>query len=400
VHVTLIHDHVGGRAGGGGGVRQMLELALGLERLGHDVTVACHDFEPGTEFAGASRTIDIRSVHTGAVRPLVGQRAVSERYWRGMPKVARLVPERTDVINAHEWPALHAGRLAARRLRMPWVWTRNDETMLERALIPGETTIAPPRITGRVAHFALGAPDWRDARSAARLVVLDGRNAGMAERIYRRPVDIVRSGPQRAFFDAPARDRARAELGMEPSAFTALGVGILFPHRRFEDLIEAAGRLGPELPLHVHIVGSDQFNPGYGDGLRRLADGHGVGERLQIYSDGVSDERLRLLYAACDVLVFPNERQTWGLAPLEAIASGSPAIVSRGAGVHEVLEGRPGVWLVPPRDPAAIAAALRELHGRGAPGLAETREWIRAALDNARYAEGMVEVFERALAQR
>jgi glycosyltransferase involved in cell wall biosynthesis len=272
------------------------------------------------------------------------------------------------------------------------VWTRNDETLWERGLIPDETIVVPPRLRGRLAHLALGFPDMLDARAADRVVVLDTRNARMVRRAYRRDATVVRSGPARHFFDAPARDHARRTLGMPTDEFLVLGMAILYPHRRFEDLIDAAALVGA--PMRTLIAGSDHGDTGYADRLeRRIAERDLIG-RVTLTRSGVSDEELALLYAAADVFVFPNQRQTWGLAPLEALASGTAAVVSRGAGVHEVLEGRPGVVVVPPEDPVALAAALDRLRADAAPaGLDATREWIRSELSNRRYAQQLVMLF-------
>jgi glycosyltransferase involved in cell wall biosynthesis len=108
------------------------------------------------------------------------------------------------------------------------------------------------------------------------------------------------------------------------------------------------------------------------------------------------EAELRDCYAAADVYVFPNERQTWGLAPLEALAARTPVVLSSGAGVHDVLAGRPGVHVVPPRSPAAIADALRTIHAEGPdPGLAETRAWIAEEFTPERYAQRMAELYSR-----
>jgi glycosyltransferase involved in cell wall biosynthesis len=392
--IALVHNHVGGPGGGGGGVRQMLELGLALDELGHQVVVLCHDFEPGTEFGGASGRLEVRAVRRGPVRHPVGQREVSARLFRGMASVAKLVPPDVDAVNAHEWPALHAGRLAARRARAPFVWTRNDETMWERGLIPDETIVAPPRRRGRLAHLALALPDFLDARRAARIVVLDSRNARMVRRAYRRKAAVIRSGPASHFFDAPAREEARRQLGVAAGDFLVLGVAILYPHRRFEDLIEASALVDEDASVRTLIVGSDHGDPGYADLLERLIEERGLRTRVRLTRSGLSDDELRLHYAAADVFVFPNRRQTWGLAPLEALAARTPAVVSRGAGVHEVLEGRPGVVVVPAEDPQALAEALAAVRHDGAPpGLEETRAWIRAELGSRRYAEQMAALF-------
>jgi hypothetical protein len=90
----------GGKAGGGGGVRLMLELGTGLVNRGHRVTVACHDFLPGSEFSYAADQLEIRSVRRGTFELPVGNRALARRFWLDMPKVARLVPPEANVVNA------------------------------------------------------------------------------------------------------------------------------------------------------------------------------------------------------------------------------------------------------------------------------------------------------------
>ena len=108
------------------------------------------------------------------------------------------------------------------------------------------------------------------------------------------------------------------------------------------------------------MVGSPHAASEHAEGLAASIGEHGVEELVTLHRHGVSDDELRELHDD-DAYVFPNERQTWGLAPLEALAGGTPVVLSTGAGVHEVLQDRPGVWTVPPRDPPAIAGALRQV---------------------------------------
>ena len=128
--IALITDRLGGRAGGGGAARQMLELGRGLRDLGHDVTVACLEYEAESAFAQSMEGLDVRAVHREIGASPVGRFELLRRMRRGMAEVAALLPTDVDVVNAHEWPALHAARVASRRLGVPAVWTRNDGTSL------------------------------------------------------------------------------------------------------------------------------------------------------------------------------------------------------------------------------------------------------------------------------
>lgn len=401
MRVALIHDHVGGRAGGGGGVRLMLELGLALQDLGHEVVVAVHDYDPETVLGEAAGRLEIRAVHQGEVIPPVARGELLRRQWQGMAAVARLVPDDVDVVNAHEWPASRAARLAARRLKVPWVWTRNDDTAWERGLIPETTLFEKPSLPGRLARLAAGIPDVIDARSADRIVVLSGRNAQAVEQAYKRDAEVIWCGPPDEFFDPPDRAEARARLGFGADEFVAAAIGILFPHRRFEDLIEAVAQLSGEQRLRVRIVGSDHQDPAYADTLERLIASTGTADRIELQRRGIPQAELRDLYAAADVTVFPNRVQAYGLAPLESLASGTPVVLSTGIGVSEPLAGKGGVQLVPPELPAEIAKALRTAISTDLRSeVPQTRDWIRSELSNRRYAERMAAIFSELTARK
>jgi D-inositol-3-phosphate glycosyltransferase len=369
----------------------MTELALDLQAKGHRVTIVCHDFDPGPEFAGAYRTIEVRSVREGPFEIRVGKRAALRQIWREMPKVAALVPGDVDVINPHEWPALHAARLASDRLGVPFAWTRNDHSIFERAVVPGLRNEASRSILARLPRAVGAFPDFLDARRAAAIVVLDTQSASLVKRAFGRNAELIQMGPVESFFVPPKRAEARRDIGVSESAFVALGVGIMAPHRRFEDLIQAIALLGDEPQVIAYIIGSDHTDLAYADSLEQLIDRLRLRGRVTLGRRDVSDDELRAAYAAADVLVFPNDhRQSWGLAPLEALASATPVIVSTASGVGQMLSGRPGVITVAPRSPAAVADALRRsLAGEGREGLEETRSWIRLELSSRRYAERM-----------
>lgn len=394
MHIALVHHHVGGKAGGGGGVRLMLELGTGLVRRGHRVTVACHDFLPGSEFSYASDQLEIRSVRRGISELPAGNRALARRFWLDMPKVARLVPPEADVVNAHEWLALRPGRIAAGRLSVPLVWTRNDESLWERAIVPKQTITGERPPLRRALQAALTWPDLLDARRASAIAVLSAQQVEMVRRSYRKDALIVPVGPAAHFFDPPDRAAARARLGIPDDVFLVVGSGILVEHRRFEDLVEAMSLLSGDPKIHALITGSDHVDPAYADRLSAQIDERDLGERVTLPRSSLTDAELKDAYAAADVFVILSERYAWGLAPLEAIASGTPVILTPGAGVYDILAGRPGVQVVPAQDPSAVADAIRPWRsGEGRQGLDSTRAWLREeyALDS--YVERMEQIY-------
>lgn len=399
MHVALLHDHVGGKGGGGGGVRLMLELGLGLVKRGHRVTVACHDHAADGEFAATSGQLDIRAVRRGVAQAPATNAALARRFWIDLPKVAALVPHDADVINAHEWPALRPGRIAAGRSSTPLVWTRNDESLWERAIVPEHTIYGDPRMSRRLLRAAVCWPDLLDARRAERIVVLSQTQVEMVRRSYRRDATVLGIGPADSFFQPPPRADARARLGIPDGVFLVVGSGILVEHRRFEDLIEAMALLRDEPSIHALIMGSDHVDRGYADRMAALIAQRGLADRVQLPRASVSDPVMRDHLAAADAFAIMSQRYAWGLAPLEALASGTPVILTEGAGVVDILRGRPGVQVVPREDPAAIAGAIRGWRsGAGRDGIESTRDWLRDEYSIDRYVQRMVEIYEASIA--
>ncbi len=72
-------------------------------------------------------------------------------------------------------------------------------------------------------------------------------------------------------------------------------------------------------------------------------------------------EALLAHYAACDVVVVPSRYESFGLTALEAMIFAKPCVASDAGGLCEVVAGEETGLLVPPNDPAALAAALLRL---------------------------------------
>ena len=121
-----------------------------------------------------------------------------------------------------------------------------------------------------------------------------------------------------------------------------LAVGTLEPRKNLSRVAAAAARLGAEL----RVVGARGWGgvetPGW------------VGE--------VSDEELAALYRGARAFVFPSLYEGFGIPVLEAMASGSPVVTSRGGATEEVAGG--AAVLVDPLDEEAIAAGIEEASGR------------------------------------
>ena len=110
--------------------------------------------------------------------------------------------------------------------------------------------------------------------------------------------------------------------------------------------------------------------------------------RLPVDFTGFIDSRATVaaILASADVALSPGPHETFGLAALEALACGTPVVVSRTSALRDILTTESG--LAAHNDPVAIAAAVSTIIGRpegqrrrGARHRAEMFTWPRAAAE-------------------
>lgn len=144
---------------------------------------------------------------------------------------------------------------------------------------------------------------------------------------------------------------ARAALGMgeEPAILT---VGALIPRKGQALVIEAL----PALPdVHYWLAGSGPEEGHY----RALAGRLGVGDRVH-FMGAVANADLPQLYRAVDAVVMPSASEGLANAWVEALACGTPIVISKAGGAAELVTS-PVAGRIVQRNPGAIAEAVRSL---------------------------------------
>jgi len=161
----------------------------------------------------------------------------------------------------------------------------------------------------------------------------------------------------------PGADRVTAPA--RPVRGHLICVGVLGHHKGQDLLVEALAGLA-DLDWHCVLAGSPDRHPDFVERLRARITGLGYGDRVRL-SGVLTGSALSHAYATADLLVAPSRSETYGMTVTEALAHGLPVIAADVGGLPEALGAtadgtRPG-WLVPPDDPAALAAALGDWLG-------------------------------------
>ena len=163
------------------------------------------------------------------------------------------------------------------------------------------------------------------------------------------------------------RDRVRVvHYGVSVEAFDAVGnperpaIRYLFlpaaveRHKNIEVLIDGLARAA-DRELELWIAGSSLSDPGHREVLQRLADARGVGSRLR-FLGSVSYRNLLHYYRGAVALAFPSFIETFGHPLVEAMAAGTPLLISDIPAFREIA-AEAGSYFSP-GDPGAVARAI------------------------------------------
>jgi len=163
------------------------------------------------------------------------------------------------------------------------------------------------------------------------------------------------TGLDRIRFRPMANDEARARiaaLGLPANAPLLVSVGALTPGKGQRLAVHAL----VELPgVHLALVGAGPEE----NNLRKLVASTGLGDRVHFLGQ-VAHDILPALLSAADAMVLPSASEGLANAWVEALACGTPLVISDVGGAREVVCG-PDAGRLVARNPQAIAIAVREL---------------------------------------
>lgn len=320
--------HVTTPAAFGGLERVVSYLAQTQRELGHDVRVACLSSDPGAvPFLRGFAQHDIPTYAGGAA---------PRDYWRQRRYVTDL--QRTiapDIVHTHGYRADVLAARACQRAGTAVVTTlhgftggglrnRCYEWLQRRAVRVCDTVVAVSEaLAGEITRSGL-APD----------------------RVQVIPNVIPPLGPRLT------RAEARRVLDLPEDRWVVGWVGRVSPEKGLDVLLDALPAVQqPDLTVAV-----------LGDGPARLAlerkvDEMGLTDRVRWYG---LVQRAERVFAAFDVLVISSRTEGSPIVLLEAMAATTPVITTAVGGVPDMVTSA-SARIIPPEDPATLAAALQEV---------------------------------------
>ncbi len=339
------------------------EVSRNLGRLGYEVDVCTRrdapDAAPVVEWAPG-----VRIVHLDAGPPRF---LLKDELWPHMPafrdallRFAAGQERPYDLIHGNFWMSGWAAVEAGRCLGIPVVQIFHAMGLTKRRHQGAADTSAAQRIDVERAVV----------RAANRLIAqCPSEQAELLDDYGAAPkkVVVIPSAVNAELFRPVAREEAWRRIGLDGAGPLVVYVGRMLPRKDVRNVVRALALLlqreDTVAGLRLLLVGGETTDadpvatPEIG-ALQRLAAELGVRERVVFVGKRQPDE-LRYYYSAADVAVTTPWYEPFGLTPLEAMACGRPVIGSAVGGItFTIADGETG-YLVPPRDPAALAARLQ-----------------------------------------
>jgi len=181
-----------------------------------------------------------------------------------------------------------------------------------------------------------------------------------AEGIPDRKLRLVRNGIDPATFARSmiGKAEARNQLGVPRDALVFTSVANYYPYKGHADLLDALHLLKDRLPVDWRLLAPGRDVIGNLETLRLLARKQALDDKVLFLGER---RDIPVVLSAADVHVSASHHEGFPNNILEAMCAGLPVVATAiGGVVEQVVDGVTGL-LVPPRNSAALAAALYAL---------------------------------------
>jgi mannosylfructose-phosphate synthase len=347
-----------GAADTGGQVVYVLELAKKIAQLGFEVDLWTRRFEDQVEIEPVTDRVRIIRVPCG------GPNFLDKEYLiRHLPEwsenALRFIKKhrlRYQFLNSHYWDAGFATQRLAEALDVPHIHTPHSLGIWKKQLMERDYPHDAARFEEKYNFTQRIHEETLLYRTCDEVIATTPPQVDMIVGDYGAPPEQVHMIPpgydDNRFFPVSAATRAslRRRLGFEGQV--VLAIGRLARNKGYDLLIDAFSIVAPRLPeamLHL-AVGGTRLNAAEKEilaSLQQRVRKLKLTDRVKF--DGfVSDRDLANHYRAADVFVLSSRYEPFGMTAIEAMACGTPTVVTTHGGLYRAVTfGRHALYADP-----------------------------------------------------
>jgi glycogen(starch) synthase len=230
-----------------------------------------------------------------------------------------------DVIHAHDWLTFRAGLRAKQQSGKP--------------LIAHVHSIERDRAGGKYGNPMVREIEYMAFLTADRIIAVSGRVKKMIAEEYSIPedkIEVVHNSIDQSFIQPLDENNAYRYLEhMKKQGWkVVVNISRLTVQKGLPHFLRTAGQVAKFAPKTFFLIVGDGEQR---DELIEIAAEQGIADRV-IFAGFQRGKNWRDAYAVGDLFVMPSISEPFGLTPLEAIAYGTPVLISKQSGISEVLQ--------------------------------------------------------------
>jgi glycosyltransferase involved in cell wall biosynthesis len=370
--IALIHSHLNDR---GGSQRYVIEIANNLIALGLEVDIYCYQYNKKSCYPELTNDLGIYNICTREESENTGKSYKQESLTKSVLKkiyknnimnsivnstgidylyslyvtqknakdVAKLIitnDKKYDLIFAHEEPLSIYAAIKYKNIRnIPIYWFCYDtieKWFLEWKEEHKRSTLR--RILLQKIYFKYDK--YLINKYIDRSAVLDNNMSNRYKRLYGETPLIRRGGVPESILEYNKENKIRKKYNLSDDMVIIFSLTRFINYRRVHDIFDMYEKLPSEIKGKVFIylnspITDEHYYKWCMEKYKKTLSNKNIVVSLDYPN---SDKEMYDMYLSSDIFIFPNENQTWGHAPLEAMGCGVTTIVSTGCGVNEVIK--------------------------------------------------------------
>jgi mannosylfructose-phosphate synthase len=354
-----------GKPDTGGQVVYVLELSKCLARMGYHVDILTRRFEDQPDREHVADRVRLLRFPCGS-----GEFISKETLYEAIPEwvrnVARFIRNEELVysfIDSHYWDAGLAGQALANRFGIPHFHTPHSIGAWKRDNMDGDPQELEQKynFSTRIRHEK-AIYDECDVLIATTPAQRDILENGQYD-IPAQKIHVIPPGyDDRRFFPVSLATRRMLKEQFDLPGKLVLTIGRIAQNKGYDLLLRAMPVVfqrveNARLMLAIGSTEPDEAERREVGELRRLADESGIANRV-LFRDYISDDQLPDCYRAADVFALSSRYEPFGMTAVEAMACGTPTVVTTEGGMWEQVTWGLEALYANPFDPEAFGHSI------------------------------------------
>lgn len=354
-----------GKPDTGGQVVYVLELAKRFSRLGRRIDLVTRRFEDQPEFDEINENLRVWRIPFGGSE-FIRKEDMHDHLDDFVTNMLAAIRSRNlqyDIVNSHYWDAGWGGQKVAEELGIPHIHTPHSLGWWKRhnmgAGMSDEAMETAYRFEERIRK------EFLVYQMCDHIIATTEPQAEILVTEYdllEKHLTVVPPGMDEDRF-SPIRQGDREQLleKYDWLPHDVLTLGRMAHNKGYDLLLEALPvlfELVPDARLIAAIGGEDSAQDEAGvAGLKERAEALGIGDKI-VWVNYVADEDLANYYRAAAVFAMPSRYEPFGMVAIEAMACGTPAVITVHGGLFDLIDYGKHALFADPNRPLEFGAML------------------------------------------